>query len=83
MASKKLLGWFVRFARATCITYDFVTVASVPGELGSADRQDHVGVVTQNGWRDDAAIRHVTSHSSNLATVATEVGLRNSLDTHH
>lgn len=73
VASKRLLGWFVRFARAQCLTYDFISVASVPGELSASDRQDHVHVVTQNAWRDDAAVRHVTSHSGNPAVVSPEV----------
>ena len=74
VASKKTLGWFVRYARAQTLTYDFITVASVPGEISSTERQDHVHVITQNGWRDDASVRHVTSYSSSPATVSNEVG---------
>ena len=73
VASKKMLGWYVRYAREKSLTYDFITVASVPGELSATDRQDHVHVITQNGWRDDASLRHVTSHSSNPVNVANEV----------
>ena len=72
-ASKKMLGWFLRYACAETLTYDFITVASVPGELSSAERQDHVHVIKQNGWRDDASVRHVTSHSSSPATMTNEV----------
>ena len=68
-----MLGWFVRFARSYSNQYEFITVASVPGEISAPERQDHMHVISQNGWRDDAIVRHVTSHSSNAQSIAAEV----------
>ena len=43
---------------------DFVAMACESEAMTSADQQRLIHVISENGWREDACIRHVTSKTA-------------------
>ena len=43
--------------------YDFISVACESAEMTALDQQQIIHAITENGWREDTCIRHVTSRS--------------------
>ena len=74
--SQKILGWFFKFAKAQSSTCDFVAVACGQSQdMSGAERAKLVETLTNSGWREDSAIRHVTSHSlATSDTIARKTG---------
>ena len=73
--SVKTLGWFVRFATQHAAQYEFVAVACEPREITAGIRQDLLNAITQNGWREDNAIRHVVSQCISVKTTVKTQGV--------
>ena len=54
--------------------YDFVAVACETEEMTAVDQQQIIHAITENGWREDTCIRHVTSRSSPPGTLTDDMG---------
>ena len=54
--------------------YDFVAVACETEEMTAVDQQQIIHAITENGWREDTCIRHVTNRSSPPGTLTDDMG---------
>ena len=51
------------------LQYEFLSVACTPWECTAAERHDLVHIVTENGWRDDSCVRHISNTTENPVTI--------------
>ena len=54
--------------------YDFISVACESAEMTALDQQQIIHAITENGWREDTCIRHVTSRSLPPGTLNDDMG---------
>ncbi|ELT90741.1 hypothetical protein CAPTEDRAFT_219540 [Capitella teleta] len=64
-SSRKLISWFVKFARMNASNFEFVAVHCSKTQVTMSERLELVNLITANGWREDKCVRHVTNHSLN------------------
>ena len=56
---------------------DFVAMACESDDMTSADQQRLIHVISENGWREDACIRHLTSKTASASKNSSSKQLTN------
>ncbi|CAD5112727.1 DgyrCDS1945 [Dimorphilus gyrociliatus] len=81
--STKQLSWFVKYARKNSSRYEFIAVSCITDDLTDETRQNLVQTISDNGWRDEQCVRHVTSVTSNSPSLSTTIVQKGGTISHH